>query len=71
MSINFKNSLYKKINPSNLDDNSSSQINQKILHDRSIQQKALQHYDLESSDESESAEKAKQQVETKQAIDIK
>lgn len=27
MSINFKNSLYKKINPSPLHDNSSSQIN--------------------------------------------
>ena len=60
MSINFKNSLYKKINPSNLDDNSSSQINQKFRNGRSIKQKALQNYDLESSDESESAEKVKQ-----------
>ena len=48
MSINFKNSLYKKMNPNGalLDDNSSSQINQNknsctsnILRDRSLNAK--------------------------------
>lgn len=45
MSINFKNSLYKKINPSNniLDDNSQSQLDNrsKMKQDRSLQRKIM------------------------------
>ncbi|CDW73682.1 UNKNOWN [Stylonychia lemnae] len=76
MSINFKNSLYKKINPSTalLDDNSLSKIDSKskILQDRSLQRKVMQSFNLDSSEESSDQEEIKQNKDSdRQPINLK
>eukprot|EP00347_Sterkiella_histriomuscorum_P006970 403350747 len=72
MSINFKNSLYNKINSNNalLDDNSRSQLDNKskIFKERSLQRKVMNSFLLDSSSEESDQEEAKQPINLKSHI---